>query len=199
MDFPVFQFMLIDSTFTVYSQEDSSSTSFTPPHHIFRHVNNITLSCVFSRLNSPISLRLSSNVRCSKPSTIFMALRWTRSSISISLLNRRTNNRARHSQRASPERRIAERSLLSTCLLPILCLTQPRKLGAAFATHTLLPHGLLGAHQDPWDLLAKAAFQKLSLSLHWCLGLFLSRYKTQHCPSFTRIPSAHLSRLLRPL
>lgn len=185
MDFLVFQFIpLVSCPFTLYCQEDSGSTSFTPPHHVFRH---ITLNLLFSRLN-----RLSSEVRCSNPPTIFTAFCRTSSSISMSLFYGRTQKQ--HSRCASPERRRGGGSPLH--FLAFLCLMQPSKLGAAFATSThCCPVVCPISTRAP---VPKAALQSLSPGLYWCLGLFLSGCKTWHFPLLTRIPSAHFSRLLRP-
>lgn len=195
MDFPGFQFAPIASPpFTVYCQDKSGSAFFTPPQHVFRHIDNTTLSLLFSSLNSPISLRLSSGVTYPNPSTLFMALHWTCSSISTSLSYGRTQNRTQCSTCASPERRRGEGSPLSTCLLTILRLTQPAKLGAAFAASTrCCLRAYLVSTRIPGVFLAKAACQPLKR------GLFLSGCRTWHFSVFRKILPAHFSRLTRPL
>ena len=45
---------------------------------------------------------------------------------------------------------------------------------------TLLAHGQLAVHQNSQVLLHRAAFQQVSPSLCWCMGLFLPRCRTLH-------------------
>jgi len=61
-----------------------SSSSLHSPS-IFVYTAEILLSLLFSRLNSPSSLSLSSQERCSTPFSIFVGLHWTFSSSSVSL------------------------------------------------------------------------------------------------------------------
>lgn len=55
----------------------------------------VTLHLLLSRLNSSISLSLF-YVRCSNPPLVFVALRWTHSSTSMSLLYERMQNQTQH-------------------------------------------------------------------------------------------------------
>lgn len=85
--FPVFQFVLMNSCpDTGHHQEESGSVLFTPSHLAFKHMDKISLSFLFSRLNSPCSLSLSSQVRSSRAIIILGALYWTSSGMSVSLL-----------------------------------------------------------------------------------------------------------------
>lgn len=135
MDFPVFQFMPVASPpFTDYCQEESGFTFFTPPHHVFRNTNNIPRSLLFSSLSSPISLWFSSDLRCPNLPIIFMAIHWTCSSNSISLIQENPElDTELQMCLTSKEKR---RRTTSFHLLKILCLMQPRKLRDAFATST---------------------------------------------------------------
>ena len=72
------------------------------------------LSLLFSRLNSSSTLRLSSYVRCSGPSTL-TALGWTLSSKSTSFLYWGVQNWTQHSRYGLPVLSRGERSPLSTC------------------------------------------------------------------------------------
>ena len=60
-------------------------------------MDKIPLNLLFSRLNSPTSLSLSLYVRCSDTRTIFVALHWTHSSMSMSLLYWGAQHQMQHS------------------------------------------------------------------------------------------------------
>lgn len=87
MEFPVFQFVLMNSCLdTGYYQEESGSVLFTPSHQAFKDMDKISHSLLSSRLNSWCSLSPSSQERCSRPVIILGVLYWTFSSMSLSLL-----------------------------------------------------------------------------------------------------------------
>ena len=68
-------------------------SSLQPPFRPFYTLIRSPLSLLFTRLNSPSLLSLSSEERCSSASDIFMALCWTLSRTCISLLYRAAQNR----------------------------------------------------------------------------------------------------------
>lgn len=49
----------------------------------------------------------------------------------------------------------------------------------------LLSHGHLAGHEDPQDLLYRAAFQLAAPSLHGCTGLFPTRVRALYFPGST--------------
>lgn len=57
----------------------------------------VTFNLLLSRLNSSISLSLF-YVRCSNPPLVFMAFRWTHSSMPMSLLYERMQNQTQHTR-----------------------------------------------------------------------------------------------------
>lgn len=56
------------------------------PHQVLIHIDKVSLSVLFPRLNNPSSISLSLYIRCSNPLIFFMALCWTPSNMSMSLL-----------------------------------------------------------------------------------------------------------------
>lgn len=80
------------------------------------------------------------------------------------------------------------RTTSSLNLWRMLCLMQLRVLLAFYASKgTLLTHVQL-VYQDPQVLFYKVAFQLVSSSLYWCVGLFLLKHGTLYslayeCPS----------------
>lgn len=85
MEFPVFVPIAFCSS-AGYHCEESGSAFFTLncSPQLFIHIEMIPLNLLFSSLNSPFSL--SSCDRYSSPLVFFVALRWTCTSISMSLL-----------------------------------------------------------------------------------------------------------------
>ena len=73
---PVLHFVSIASCpVTVHHWTEPASVLFEPFLQVFIHINEISLSLLFSRLNSPSSHSLSTYERCSRPFTVLVALR----------------------------------------------------------------------------------------------------------------------------
>ena len=70
-----------------HAAENSLASPLCPPHlrYLLTWIRS-PLSLLFSRLNRPSSLSLSSQGRCPRPFTVFVALRWTLSKRSLSFL-----------------------------------------------------------------------------------------------------------------
>jgi len=83
----VFQLLPIASCpGTGHQRKEPGSVFFAPSLQTHIHIAKIPPSLLFSRLNSPRSLSLSSYVRCSSPLIIFVVLCWTLSSMSMPVL-----------------------------------------------------------------------------------------------------------------
>ena len=99
MEFPVFQFVPVASCpATGHHQEPPGCLILIPSHQVFIHTNEIPLSLVCSKLNSPSSLILFSYEMSSSPLIIFMALHWARSSKPIHFWYWGDQNWAQHSR-----------------------------------------------------------------------------------------------------
>ena len=191
MAFLVFWFVPIASCPLTGYNWCQTPVVFCSTHQVFICMDKILF---FSRLNSPSALSLSSYDRCSSPLINSPAFHWTSSSMSMSL-SCRAQNWTWNSRCVLPDRQRGR--ITSPDVLAMLCLFQPRRLLAAVAKRArcwLMVS--LSAVAFPTRLLSSW----LSLSLHWCLVLFLPG--TGLCFllfSFLMLSLAHFSSLLRPL
>ena len=115
MEFPAFQCVPTASRpVTGHHWEEPGSIFFTPSHQVFIHIDKIPLSLLFSRLSCPSSLSLSSCERCSS-ALIFVALHWTCSGKSMSLLYWGAQHWTQHTSCVSPVLSRGAGSPPSTC------------------------------------------------------------------------------------
>lgn len=107
---------------SVGTTEKSGSLFSIPSHHVFIiHIVGFPPSLLFSMLNSSSSLSLYSYVIHFKPLIIFMALHWTHSSLSMSLLYWVDQTWSQHSSRGLT--RAEQRGMITSLnLLAILFL-----------------------------------------------------------------------------
>lgn len=122
-------------------------------HHIFTHADKIPASLLFTRLRNHSSLSFSFCVRCSNASTIFPALPWTLSSMTMSFLCCRTQNQTKQS-RHHPG------------WVPSRAHCWPISNFFSLSTPRTFPAMLLSRSSGP--------------SIYWCMGLFLLRGSTWH-------------------
>ena len=100
---------------------------------IFIHTVKILPNLLFSRLNSPSSLSLSSYDRYSSPSVIAVALYWPCSSTPVSSSHWRAQHWAQHPRCVSAHHAEWRGRTISLHLLASVCLMQPRMLMVVFA------------------------------------------------------------------
>ena len=141
---------------------------------------------------SHLSLSLSSQERCSSHISIFVALLWTHSRSSLSLLSCGAQNWAQNS-RCDLSRAEQRGRITSLHLLPVLILVHPRIPLALLATRTqceLMDISL--SSRTPRSFSAELLAAGLPI-LYWC-RLFLPRCRTLHSPllNFRWFFSAHL-------
>lgn len=151
--------------------EKSLAPSFFSHPRYFYTLAGFPLRFLFFRLISHSSLSLSSHIRFSKPLDIFMALSWTHSSMSVSLVvGSPALGIALHICLARGEQR---EGITSLDLLVTFCLIQPRRHLTSFAArvHCWFMFSLVST-RTPQVFSAKLLF---SSKLPWCLGLFLTR------------------------
>jgi len=131
-------------------------------------VGKIPLRIVFSRLDGPSSLNLSSYNKWSSPFIFFVALHWTFSSTFMPLLFWGARHWTQHSRYVS--------LVLSGDHLPQSGDTLPDAaqgaLGLLCCKDSLLSHVQLCVHQKP-KFFCTAAFQLVCPSLYWRNALFL--------------------------
>lgn len=96
MEIPMFLFAPTASCITEHHWKEPVSVTFIPSCQVFIHIDEFTLSHLFSRLNRPSSSSLSSNKRWSRPLIIFTAIHWTLSSTSTSPFYSGALNSAQH-------------------------------------------------------------------------------------------------------
>ncbi|KAK4832175.1 LOW QUALITY PROTEIN: hypothetical protein QYF61_020955 [Mycteria americana] len=126
--------------------------------HLSRAIRS-PLSLLFSRLNNPSSLSRSSEDFCSRPFTSFVALLWTRSSTSMSLLGPKLNTVFEVQPHQCRVQGDVHFPSPAGHTIPD---TSQDAIGLLGHLGTLLAHIQLVVNQHPQVLLCWAAFQPLS-------------------------------------
>ncbi|KAK4821856.1 LOW QUALITY PROTEIN: hypothetical protein QYF61_004333 [Mycteria americana] len=137
-----------------YLGEETDPTSRQPPFRQLQRAMRSPLSLLFSRLNNPRSLSRCPSALCSRPFPSSVALLWTRSSPSMSLLSGPTLNTAFE---VRPHQCPVQGTITAPVLLATLLLIQAR-----------MPLAFLATWAHCWLIFRRLSANTPSSGTDWC-------------------------------